>query len=112
MQKWGIEYFTDQNGNTPVKAFIDGLPLKSKARTFKTLELLEEYGIQIGEPHVKHVERKLWELRIRCVEGTYRYLMTVVERRVIILLHAFQKKSQKLPLRELETARRRMRDVR
>ncbi len=28
------------------------------------LELLEEFGINMGAPYVRHIEKQLWELRI------------------------------------------------
>lgn len=56
---WKIEYYTKTDGTSPIKDFIDSLPLKAKARTVKTLDLLESYGIQMGESHIKYVAKKL-----------------------------------------------------
>lgn len=109
--KWKIEYYTNPNGQSPIKDFVDGLPLKAKARTMKMLDLLEEYGTQMGEPHVKHLSRELWELRVRAREGIFRLLFTVRTDRIIILLHGFQKKTERLPKRELDLALRRMREM-
>jgi len=53
----------------------------------------------------------LFELRLKAAEGIARvFYCTVVERR-IVMLHQFIKKSGKTPPRELDTARKRMKEV-
>jgi Gp49-like protein DUF891 len=53
----------------------------------------------------------LFELRIKAAEGIARvFYCTIVDRRIVIL-HQFVKKSEKTPPKELEIARRRMREV-
>jgi phage-related protein len=53
----------------------------------------------------------LFELRIKAAEGIARvFYCTVVDRRVVIL-HQFVKKTDKTPPKELEIARRRMKEV-
>lgn len=111
MKKWQIEFYTSEAGHVPVRDFIDALPTHAKAKTFRTFELIEEYGPQIGEPHVKHIGDDLWEIRVSAADGIYRYLFTEAKGRVVILLHAVSKKSRSLPARELKTARERMRGI-
>lgn len=63
------------------------------------------------EPHVKHLEGKLWELRAKATEGIARgFYVTITGRRVVVL-HVFVKKSQKIPRAALEIARQRMKQV-
>ena len=53
----------------------------------------------------------LFELRIKAAEGIARvFYCTVVDRRIVVL-HQFVKKSDKTPPKELEIARRRMKEV-
>jgi hypothetical protein len=61
---WNIEYYKSIAGKCPVAEFIDMLYIKSKARVARTLDLLEEFGIELGMPYSKHLENQLWELRI------------------------------------------------
>jgi phage-related protein len=112
MTKWNIEFYTTGAGHVPVRDFIDNMPAKTRAKVFHTLELVEEYGLSIGEPHIKHLEKDLWELRISALEGNYRFLVTEKQNRVILMIHAFQKKSHETPIRELRTARTRLREIR
>ncbi len=76
------------------------------------MEMVEAVGLeQLHEPHVKHVEGKLWELRAKAAEGIARgFYVTMTGRRVVVL-HVFAKKSQKTPKAALETARQRMKQV-
>jgi phage-related protein len=60
---------------------------------------------------VKHLEGRLWELRITGRDGISRAIyVTAVGQRVVIL-RVFVKKTQKTPARELEIARQRARNV-
>ena len=53
----------------------------------------------------------LFELRLKAAEGIARvFYCTLVGRRIVIL-HQFVKKTEKTPLRELEVARRRLKEV-
>jgi phage-related protein len=62
-------------------------------------------------PHTRAMGGGLFELRIKAAEGIARvFYCTVVNRRIVIL-HQFVKKSDKTPPKELEIARRRMKEV-
>jgi len=53
----------------------------------------------------------LFEIRARGKEGIGRaFFCTLVERKILVL-HAYIKKSQKIPVRELEVARKRLAEV-
>ena len=69
------------------------------------VQLLSELGRRLREPHVKHIvgpQRALYELR----PGGHRIFYCTRERETIVLLHAYRKKSNRTPARELTTARR------
>lgn len=65
-------------------------------------------NIYAREPLVKHIGGKLYELRMESNTNIYRILYIFFTGRQIVLLHAFQKKSQKTPTQEIETAVQRM----
>jgi phage-related protein len=72
---------------------------------------METYGPDLGMPHTRAMGGGLFELRIKAAEGTARvFYCTVVDRR-IVFLHQFVKKSEKTPPKELDIARRRMKEV-
>ena len=95
-----------------VDAEIEALPVKLRARLVRLLETVENVGLEeLGRPHVKHLDGKLWELRVRAEGGVARGIyVTAAERRVVVL-HVLAKKSRKTPQRVLATARQRMKQV-
>ena len=95
-----------------VDAEIVALPPGLQARLIRLLEMIENVGLeQLREPHVKHLEGKLWELRAKSPEGIARGLYVTVTGRRVVVLHVFVKKSQKTPRAALDIARERMRQV-
>jgi phage-related protein len=76
------------------------------------MEMVEAVGLdQIHEPHVKHLDGKLWELRAKAQEGIARGIYVAMTGRRVIVLHVFVKKTQKIPKAALELARERMKEV-
>ena len=88
---------------------IAGLPPFLRARLLRLMEMVESIGLdEMREPHVKHLEGKLWEMRAKAAEGIARGLYVAVTGRRVIVLHVFEKKSQKTPAAALRLARERM----
>jgi phage-related protein len=63
------------------------------------------------EPYVKHVEGKLWEMRLIGSDGIARSLYVTASGRRMVVLRTFVKKTQKAPRREIELALERAKDV-
>jgi phage-related protein len=88
------------------------LPPGLQARLIRLVEAIESVGLDnLHEPHVKHLEGKLWELRAKASEGIARGIYVTVTGRRVVVLHVFVKRSQKTPARALEIARQRMKEV-
>ena len=51
------------DGTFPAMDFVDSLPVKLSAKTYRTIELLEEKGTSLREPYCKHLEDGIFELR-------------------------------------------------
>ena len=107
---WTVDLYRDAEGNVPVEGFLVSLPEKDRARIAWTINLLQEYGLQLASPYIKHLRGKLWELRIRAGRKAYRIIHFAYVGQRFILLHGFLKKTRKTPRRELEIAERRMAD--
>lgn len=81
------------------------------ARFLKYAERMEIYGPDLGMPHTKAMGGGLFELRIKSAEGIARvFYCTVVDKR-IVFLHQFVKKTDKTPAKELQIARRRLKEI-
>jgi phage-related protein len=76
-----------------------------RARLAHIAKLIEEIGLErIGEPHVKHLEDRLWEMRLKGKSGISRALYIAATDRRVVILRVFVKKTQKTPRREIELA--------
>jgi phage-related protein len=91
---------------------IEALPEDMRARLVRIARLIEENGLErVGEPHVKHLEGRLWEMRLKGRSGVSRALyVTGVGRRVVIV-RVFVKKAQKTPRREIDLALSRAKSI-
>ena len=72
---------------------------------------MEVYGPDLGMPHTCAVGDGLFELRLKAAEGIARVFYSTLVGRRIVMLHQFIKKTKKTPRKELEIARRRMKEV-
>jgi phage-related protein len=74
--------------------------------------MIEEFGLErMREPHVKHLQGPLWEMRLRGRGGISRALyLTAIGRRVVVV-RAFVKKTQKTPRQEIALALERAKEV-
>lgn len=102
---WKIILFETARGEKPVEEFIKSLTESTIAKVAHKIDLLEKHGAYLSMPHTKRLTPVLYELRIRG-KVEIRIIYTFLQRN-IYLLHAFQKKTQKTPTKEIETAQRR-----
>jgi len=109
---WKVVFYETEAGESPVWDFIFSLPSKDQAKVVRALDLLEELGLELRAPYVRSVtgRRKLWELRVKGVGGTYRILYFAFTGRRMVMLHAFAKKTKKTPRREIAMDEKRMDD--
>jgi phage-related protein len=107
---WNVEFYESANGKFPVEEFIDSLEVKSQARIARTLDLLEEFGIELGMPYTKYIEKQLWELRIRLGRNQYRIIYFLHTEKTFILLHGFSKKTDAISRSDIEIAKNRRDD--
>jgi phage-related protein len=98
--------------NETVDAEVEALPEDMRARLARIARLIEEKGLErVGEPHVKHIEGRIWEMRLQGRVGISRALyVTTVGRRVVIV-RVFVKKTEKTPRREIDLALSRSKSV-
>ena len=94
-----------ENGDVPLEHFLADLPQKHHAKTLREIDILEKYGTNLTEPHVKHIEGKLWELRIKFASDISRIFYFFAIDSDIILLSGFIKKTQKTPMSEINKAK-------
>ncbi len=110
-----VIFYKDRAGNEPIKEYL--YSIKKKGLTSKHdrllaekilayIKALQDFGTRAGYPIVKHIGNGLWELR----PLNNRILFFYWKNDTFVLLHHFTKKTQKTPLREIEQARRNLKD--
>ena len=102
-----IHFFSEQ-----VEAGVFALPKTLIARFFALADRMEQYGPNPGEPHTRPMGDGLYEMRLKGLEGIARVFYCAVVNRRIVMLHCYVKKTQKTPQKDLETARRRLKEIR
>lgn len=96
-----VEFFDDG-----VERFIYSLEKATIAKLLRTVDLLERFGYRLGMPHSKKITAKLFELRIRGSQEVR--LLYVFHAGKAVVIHGFVKKTSAIPVKELNTARRRV----
>src|SRR3546814_14086179 len=88
------------------------IPADRQARFLHIAEMLEELGPQnVGMPHVRHLEGKLWEMRMTGRDGIARALYVARTGKLLMVLHVFVKKTQKTSRKNIEIAYERLRSL-
>ncbi len=103
---WRIKFF-----NEKVEQETLSFPSGILANLLHVFELVEEFGPALGKPYTAPLGDGLFEIRAKGKEGIGRSIFITVKGQEIIILHSFIKKTQKTPLRELNIAKKRMKEV-
>lgn len=88
------------------------MPADMRARFLHIAALLEELGPQnVGMPHIRHLDGKLWEMRMTGRDGIARAVYVARTGKVLMVLHVFTKKTQKTPRKNIDIAYERLRSL-
>ena len=105
---WSIEFLDDL-----VAAELRALPADQIARFLRIGDMIQSLGLErVGEPHVKHIEGPLWEMRLKGRDGISRALYVVARPKRVVVVRVFVKKTQKTPRRDIVLALKRAEGVR
>src|SRR5664280_439344 len=105
--RWTVESL-----NETVDREVEALPEDMRARLARIAELIEEKGLErMGEPHVRHVEGRLWEMRLQGRSGISRALYVTAAGRRVVIVRVFMKKTEKTPRREIDLALSRAKSI-
>ncbi len=99
-----IFYYRSVSQRAPVLDYLADLTKKERAKCGAYIHLLALNKGKLLPPYPKHIDKKLWELRIACMGKQHRIFYCLTSHQEILLLSAFQKKSQKTPRNEIEGA--------
>ncbi|MCD7772008.1 MAG: type II toxin-antitoxin system RelE/ParE family toxin [Oscillospiraceae bacterium] len=101
-----IIFYRTADGEEPVKEFILSLEPKMRARVYRTIDLLSEFGHMLREPDSKSLGDGIFELRIQQGNDISRVLYFFYVGDKAVLTNGFIKKTQKTPSNMIERAKR------
>ena len=104
---WTVEFLDED-----VKATLDAMPRDVRSSFEHIVRVIQLQGLErVREPYVKHLEGPLWEMRLKGRSGIARVIYVTALGRRLVIVHAFVKKTEKTPRREIETALTRAKEV-
>ncbi|MDP2950872.1 MAG: type II toxin-antitoxin system RelE/ParE family toxin [bacterium] len=104
-------YISLVNKKSPVIEYIEKLPEKEQTKVLKYIDFLRKSKGNLREPYSKIIKDKIKELRVDFVNNRHRIFYFIFIGHNIVLLHAFQKKTAKAPLKEIKLAQKRYFEV-
>ncbi|MBL0731398.1 MAG: type II toxin-antitoxin system RelE/ParE family toxin [Desulfosarcina sp.] len=106
-----IIFYQLENGKSPITDFLDSLTEKQVEKVFFVFDLIEIIDI-VPRKFFKKLNSTddIWEVRVRHANNIFRLLGFFDDDELIVLNHAFIKKTQKVPKKEIEIAEQRKKD--
>lgn len=102
---WTIHYYSES-----VRLGIAAWPVGIRAVYARITERMEAFGPNLGMPFTQSLGGGLFEIRAKGPQGIGRAFFCTVVGREVVILHAFIKKTQKTPRKELVLARKRLKE--
>jgi phage-related protein len=106
-----VLFYVTSNGRQPVREFLDSLDGKQAQKVAWVLQLIEDQEM-VPKQYFKKLESTddIWEVRVQSGNNAFRLLGFWDTGKFIILCHAFAKKSQEVPDKEIRVAEERKKD--
>ena len=101
-----VDFYYKSTGECPIQEYLDSLPLKLRAKTMRTIMLLEEFGTELRMPYSENIGDGIFELRSIVGNNITRVIYFFMEGNTAILTNGFTKKTQKTPVSEIEKAKK------
>lgn len=106
-----IIFYRLKNGKCPIEDYLNLLSQKQIEKVFFVLDLIEQFNI-VPRKFFKKLEStdNLWEARVQYGNNIFRFLGFFDGSELVVLNHAFTKKTQKTPQKEIKKAAQRKKD--
>ncbi len=106
-----ILFYHFENGNCPIEDYLESLSNKQVEKVFFVLDLIENIDI-VPRKFFQKLEATddIWEVRIQHGNNIFRLLGFFDSNDLVVLNHAFTKKTQKIPKKEIKIAEQRKKD--
>lgn len=106
-----IEFYRTGSGRSPVQEFLLSLTFEARSKVGRALDDVRDLA-RVPPKLMKKLRGadELWEVRVQHGGNAYRVLCFFDGPKLVVLLSGFSKKTERVPLLELEVAHRRRRD--
>lgn len=105
-----VSFYAPRAKVSPIKEFLDSCQPSLRTKILRQLKYVEEYGLNPAIPNIKKIRgTSLWELRI-LGKDNIRVICAPQPGKEIKVLHVFNKKKQKTPAKELNSALKRYKE--
>jgi phage-related protein len=111
MNRYKAIFYTDNRGKELVREFIDAQDSATRTKFVKLLELLQVYGPELMMPYARYLRGGIYELRIRGKNEVRVFYLCITKQHSVVLLHAFKKRTQKMPAKEFAVAQKRQKEL-
>lgn len=105
-----VRFFKTETDSEPVRDWLRTLSAADRKAIGEDIKTVQ-FGWPLGMPLVAHLADGIWEVRTRLDTRIARTLF-VTEGGIMVLLHGFIKKQQKIPGPELSLAKERLKQLR
>ena len=102
-----IWYFVDDRGHSPVREFIDGLPLDEQAKVFAYIDELGKQGHNLRRPLADYLKDGIYELRPKSNRLFYFFFL----KESVVFVHALKKKTKEIPEKDIALSIKRKKDI-
>jgi phage-related protein len=106
-----ITFAAGASGRSYFEKFLNDLQKQDKAIILAVLKDIQDYGLDAKGCDFRQIDGKLWEIKIKAPTGGYRLFYILINADHLHVLHSYRKQGQKAPLKELELARKRLKEV-
>lgn len=110
LKKIPAVFYQSANGSEPVREWLKALPEKDR-RVVGGDIAAAEYGWPVGMPLCRALGSGLWEIRSSLLSRRESRVIFCVVKGMMVLLHAFIKKTQKTPKEDLDLAKKRRKEI-
>ena len=102
-----IIFLGSRSGRSYIDDYLSRMSLEDRATILAVFEDVQQHGFSAVGCNFRQIEGKLWEIKI----AMHRLFYVLLDKNEMVVLHAYKKQGQKLPLREKEVALRRMKEM-
>ena len=105
-ENFTIEFYETIRGECPAVEFVKAQNVKMRAKIYRMLKLLEQYGNALRMPYSEHLNDGIFQIRAQVGSDITRVLYFFFDGKKIIVTNGFAKKTQATPPSEIEMAKK------